>query len=146
MEPRVRERARSHSARFVPQTRPTFVIARWKAVIVDLGIAAKIYAGGAFRMRNELRDTSEQAIKVGLNKVGTGSCLNASLPISVIGRAGIEKNRRVRVEVAHPAAQFKAIEIGQPHVEQIQVEAFCLNQGQGFGCSSDGPSVNPPEL
>ena len=88
---------------------------------------------GVFRMRNELRDTSQQAIKVGLDHVGIGSRLNPSPLVSFKGRAGKEKNRRVRVEGAHPATQFKAIEIRQPRVEQVQVERFCLNQRQGLG-------------
>jgi hypothetical protein len=90
---------------------------------------ARIYLrDGVFRLRNELLDSSEQAIKVGLNDVIGGARLNPSLLVSFIGRAGKEKNRRVRVDVTHPATQFKAIEIRQPRVQQIQVEAFCLNR------------------
>ena len=55
-------------------------------------------------MKNELRDTSYQAIDVGLSHVGIGSGLNASLLISFIGRAGEEKDRRVRIAVPHSAA------------------------------------------
>ncbi len=62
-------------------------------------------------MTNKLLDTSEQAIKVGFDHVSIGSGLNSSLLVGFIGRAGKEKNRRVRVEVTHPATQFIAIEI-----------------------------------
>ena len=59
-----------------------------------------------------MRDTSEQSIKVGLDHVCIGSRLNPSLLVRFIGRAGKEKNRRMRVEVAHTATQLKTIEIG----------------------------------
>src|ERR1700730_17043463 len=99
-----------------------------------------------FRMRNEMRDTSEQAIKVGLDHVCVGSRLNPSLHVICIGRAGKEKNRRVRVEGTHPATQFKSIEIRQPCVEQVQVEPFCLNRRQGLGGGSHCCGFNQCEL
>jgi len=62
-------------------------------------------------MRNELLDTSEQAIKVGLDHVGVGSRLNPSLLLILVGRAGKEKNRRLLVEVTYPSTQIKTIQI-----------------------------------
>jgi hypothetical protein len=42
----------------------------------------------------------------------------------------------VRVKGAHPATQFKSIEIRQPCVEQVQVEPFCFNGRQGLSGGS----------
>jgi len=58
----------------------------------------------AFRIKNELRDTFEQAANVGFNHVRIGSGVDASLRINLFGRAGKEKNRRMRGTVAQPSS------------------------------------------
>jgi hypothetical protein len=60
---------------------------------------------GVFRMRNELHDTSEQAIKVGLDHVGVGSRLNPSLLVSfnrqfVQGRTTVAGHARPNISQA----------------------------------------------
>jgi len=59
---------------------------------------------------------------------------NPPLLVGVVGSARIEENRRNGVERADLAAEFKAVEIWQPGVQQIKVEAFRLDQGLGL-CS-----------
>ena len=89
---------------------------------------ANYLGSNSLRRRNKLPDASEQAGNVGFNEVGICSCRNPLLHVSFIGCAGEEENGRVLIEVADAATQFKAIETGQPRVQQIQVEAFFLYQ------------------
>src|SRR5205814_7242524 len=82
----------------------------------------------------------------GLSHISVGACLNPFFLISFVGRAREEKNRRERVEITHAAAQFKAIEIRQPGVQQIQVEALRLNRREGLGGRSNCFGFNQGEL
>jgi hypothetical protein len=52
----------------------------------------------------------------------------------------------MRVQDAHSPAQFDAIKIRQPGVQQKKVEVFGLDQRQGLGRSPDGSGFDEGEL
>src|SRR5687768_17247836 len=97
----------------------------------------------SFGLCNQIQHGIQQTLNVWFCHERSGSGCKSLMLIYIVGSPRIEKNWRCGVKRSYLAAEFKAVDSGQPCVQHKEVEALRLDLHRRLSGGLHASGVNP---